>query len=291
MRTPVYRRLIFVRFLLVGLLMLLPSCVREESSIKQTRKVQVHQSELGNKQLDPTGFFEALEFSGKQDSVSGKTLKYRLLKPLNLDPEKKYPLVLFLHGAGARGDNNRSQLYDGMANFCDADHRKKYPCYVVAPQCPSGKRWDNLNGAGNRPEMQLVFDLVDKMLTDEAVDSDRIYITGFSMGGMGTWDAIAKRPDFFAAAIPICGRGNPKAAKTIKHIPISCFHGDQDPSINVEHARAMIKALRTAGGNPVYTEYLGGRHDSWTQTYANPETYDWLFSQNKKGHSLGTDHE
>lgn len=233
---------------------------------------------------DPTMLFEPREFAAGE-----KVLKYRLLKPLNYNPDKKYPLVIFLHGAGERGDDNKAQLVHGMRDFCRADRRQANPAYVLAPQCPNEQKWANIDWTQpgiDKPDkpsesMELLFGLVDTMINDAAVDKNRIYITGLSMGGYGTWDAIARRPDFFAAALPICGGGDPKTAETIKRVPIWCFHGDQDKAVVVEKSRAIINALKEVGGTPKYTEYLGVGHDSWTQTYANDEVHAWLFHQRR----------
>jgi predicted peptidase len=234
---------------------------------------------------DPAKLFEPREFAGE----GGKVLKYRLLKPLGYNANKLYPLVIFLHGAGERGDDNTAQLKHGMADFCKVARREQNPAYVLAPQCPEGQKWADIDWSGDSvkmPEapsesMSLLFALVDSMLADAAVDKNRIYITGLSMGGYGTWDAIARRPDFFAAALPICGGGDPATAEKLKRVPINCFHGDKDTAVKVERSRDMIAALKEAGGAPLYTEYAGVGHDSWTQTYANNEVHQWLFGQRR----------
>jgi predicted peptidase len=117
------------------------------------------------------------------------------------------------------------------------------------------------------------------MLRDSAVNDNRVYITGLSMGGYGTWDALARRPNFFAAALPICGGGDPKTVARFVNVPIWCFHGDKDEAVRVQRSREMIEALKNAGGEPKYTEYAGVGHNSWTQTYANPAVFEWLFTQ------------
>ena len=235
---------------------------------------------------DPMKLFEPREFQGE----GSKVLKYRLLKPLGYNPNKIYPLVIFLHGAGERGDDNTAQLKHGMAEFCKQARREKNPCYVIAPQCPTDEKWANIDwlaeGTIKMPEassdsMKLTMAVVDSMIEDAAIDKNRIYITGLSMGGYGTWDAIARRPDFFAAAVPICGGGDPTTAEKIKHIPISCFHGDEDKAVAVEKSRIIIKAIEEAGGSPQYTEYKGVGHDSWTKTYADEATHEWLFAQRR----------
>jgi predicted peptidase len=130
--------------------------------------------------------------------------------------------------------------------------------------------------------MSALFELLDSFIDSHPVDRQRIYLTGLSMGGFGTWDAIARRPDFFAAAIPICGGGDLKTASRIKDLPIWCFHGGADPVVAVELSRTMVDAIKAAGGHPKYTEYEGVAHDSWTQTYKNNELFQWLFQQSAK---------
>jgi predicted peptidase len=232
---------------------------------------------------DPEKLFEPREFVG----ANGKSLKYRLLKPAPYDANREYPLVIFLHGAGERGSDNKAQLKHGMADFCKTKWRDKYPCYVVAPQCPEGEKWVDVDWskpaddmpAKTSDSMQLVFELLDTMVKDSAVNDNRIYITGLSMGGYGTWDALARRPSFFAAAIPICGGGDPKTAARFANVPLWCFHGDQDKAVPVKRSREMIEALKAAGGTPKYTEYPGVEHNSWAQTYADPAVFEWLFTQ------------
>lgn len=230
-------------------------------------------------------------FEPREFTVEGLgTLKYRLLKPAETNPNQTYPLVIFLHGAGERGDDNVAQLVHGMKDFLNPDRRKKYPCYVVAPQCASDKKWVEVDWSAKshvQPEnasvsMQLVHDLVVEMIETANVNKNRVYITGLSMGGYGTWDAIARFPDLFAAAVPICGGGDPATVDKFVKLPIWCFHGDQDDAVSVERSRQMIEALKAAGGKPKYTEYAGVGHDSWTATFANPELYNWLFVQERR---------
>lgn len=232
---------------------------------------------------DPEKLFEPREFVG----ANGQTLKYRLLKPSPYNADRKYPLVIFLHGAGERGSDNTAQLKHGMADFCKTKWRDKYPCYVVAPQCPESEKWVDVDWSapGNdmpaktSDSMQLVFELTDTMIKDSAVNENRVYITGLSMGGYGTWDALARRPGLFAAAMPICGGGDPKTASRFANVPLWCFHGDKDEAVPVERSREMIDALKAAGGMPKYTEYEGVGHNSWAQTYADPAAIEWLFTQ------------
>lgn len=234
---------------------------------------------------DPIKLFEPREYADED----GHVLRYRLLKPLEYDPTEQYPLVIFLHGAGERGDDNSAQLKHGMGEFCKPERRAQHKCYVLAPQCPRNEKWADVDWSQATVELpekistnqKLVFEVVDSMLKDAAIDKNRVYITGLSMGGYGTWDALYRRPDFFAAAIPICGGGDPVTAEKFPHVPLWCFHGDQDRAVKVEFSRDMVAALKKAGGEPRYTEYKGIGHDSWTQTYANQEVHDWLFSKRR----------
>jgi predicted peptidase len=222
--------------------------------------------------------------------ADGKTLPYRLLKPLNYDPKEKYPLVVFLHGAGERGDDNDKQLLHGVPEFLTAENRKDYPCFLIAPQCPEGKKWVDVDWSAEsevQPKepsesMRLTLGLIDQMQKDYPIDAKRIYVTGLSMGGYGTWDVIARKPDLFAAAVPICGGGDETTASKIAKIPIWAFHGAKDPAVNVSRTRRMIAALKKAGGEPKYTEYPDEGHASWVPAYKDAAMMKWLFAQKKE---------
>jgi predicted peptidase len=231
---------------------------------------------------DPAEVFEAKEFKPKED---GPALKYRILTPLDYDANKKYPVVLFLHGAGERGDDNKVQLVHGMKDFAADEMRKKHPAFVIAPQCPKNEWWTKRNDeAADKPAddpLGLSVQLIEDLKKKYSIDADRIYITGLSMGGYGSWEALKRMPDYFAAAIPICGAGDPKAVEKFKNVPVWVFHGDKDGAVKVERSQEMVEALKSAGASPKYTEYPGVGHDSWTATYKNPEVTDWLFEQNR----------
>ena len=219
----------------------------------------------------------------------GKTLLYRLLKPEGYDPAKKYPLVIFLHGAGERGNNNEAQLKHGVKVVVQADVRKQSPCVRVAPQCPQRQVWAGLEGGFNSHKQaakpsepgRLVLELVGAMQKEYSIDPNRIYLTGLSMGGYGTWDLLARRPKLFAAGVPVCGGGDESTAERIVKIPIWVFHGDKDNSVPVARSRTMVEALKKAGGHPKYTEYPGVGHNSWDKAYADPELMKWLFAQKR----------
>lgn len=229
------------------------------------------------------GKFEARTFTG----ANGETLGYRLFKPANYDAKQKYPLVLFLHGAGERGSNNVMQLKHGMKIFASDAFQAKHPCFIVAPQVPQNEKWSNVNWAEltnalpaePSRNMVLAMSALDALQKEFSVDAQRLYITGISMGGYGTWDAISRWPDRFAAAAPICGGGDMAQASRLTKLPIWCFHGDKDTAVPVLRSRNMIEAIKAAGGNPKYTEYPGVGHNSWDKAYSDPELYDWMFAQ------------
>lgn len=231
--------------------------------------------------------FEREEFRGAE----GKSLKYRLLRPAELEPGKRYPLVVFLHGAGERGDNNQAQLVHGMREFAREDRRREFPAFVLAPQCPQNEKWVEVPWDApqhQQPEkpasaLGLCKELVDRLQSELPIDADRIYLTGLSMGGFGTFDAIARWPDRFAAAIPICGGGDTRqeTVARFRELPLWVFHGAKDTIVRPERSREMVAALKEAGGTPRYTEYPEAGHDSWTQTFADEAVFGWLFSQRR----------
>ena len=219
--------------------------------------------------------------------------------PLNYDTHKKYPLVLFLHGSGERGSNNESQLIHGSKLFADQANREKYPAIVIFPQCPLNDFWANIKRGKSRVDssklvfefptdvpmgksLSLVSQLLDSFVTTGTVNKRRIYVGGLSMGGMGTFEILWRKPGFFAAAIPICGGGNETKVKDYgKKFPIWVFHGDADPTVDVSHSRKMVAALKAAKAKVKYTEYPGVGHDSWTNAFAEPNLLQWLFDQKK----------
>jgi predicted peptidase len=234
---------------------------------------------------DPLKVFEARTF-GKGDG----RLPYRLLKPLNYDAKQQYPLVLFLHGAGERGSDNERQLIHGGKDFADEGFRKRHPAFIVAPQCPEEEKWVDVpwdSEAHKMPAepslpMKSVLKLLETLRKEFPIDAKRIYGIGLSMGGYGTWDILQRRPELLAAAVPICGGGDPDYAEGFKSTPVWVFHGDADTAVPVSRSRDMVKALEAAGGRPIYTEYEGVDHNSWTRTFDNRLIWDWMFAQHKQ---------
>ena len=205
----------------------------------------------------------------------GRTLTYQFATPPDPDPQKKYPLVVALHGRAGNTAAPRVLLRDEM--------RKKYPCFIMAPRCPSPHRWaapDMLRDTGRREEwIPVVLEAIDALKGNFKIDPRRIYVTGQSMGGFGSFGAVVRRPDMFAAAVPCASGWDPGAAERIANVPIWAWHGAKDGTVPVSFTREIIEAIRDAGGNPRYTELPEVGHNSWTPAYDNPEMWEWLFSQ------------
>lgn len=215
-----------------------------------------------------------------------KTMPYRLFIPANYDKNKKYPLVVWLHGAAGRGSDNQRQITGGntlgATIWTKPENQAKYPAFVLAPQCPLGKTWTTFD-AEVKPtdELKTAIELLRTLQSEYSVDADRLYVAGQSMGGLASWSLLAEYPEMFAAAIPVCGGGNKNKADKMTKTAIWAFHGEIDQTINVERSREMIEAVKKAGGNPKYSEYKEVGHNSWINAFAEPEIVSWLFAQAK----------
>ena len=214
-------------------------------------------------------------------SDRGDTLKYRLLKPLDYDSTKKYPLVVCLHGGGGRGTDNVIQVEGSwMAQFLSRrDKREKYPAFLLVPQCPPTMSWGVIPGLPVTDT--LVFETMAVLEQEFGIDTTRRYVMGESLGGYGTWHFITTRPDLFAAAVPICGGGRPDLAENIVDIPVWAFHGAKDFSVPVALSRDMVEAIQIAGGNPKYTEFPDEGHIITNPVYETPGLMDWVFEQKR----------
>ena len=222
-------------------------------------------------------------------TADGGTLGYRLLSPKMIEPGKKYPLVLFLHGAGERGTDNARQLTHGAPAFAKPEAREKFPCFVLAPQCPPDQTWSVVKDwVGPNPfseeptePMRLVLGALDAVLKELPVDANRLYVTGLSMGGYGTWDLLTRAPGRWAAAVPVCGGGDASRIAVARGVPVWAFHGASDPVVPVVRTQELIAALTAAGGHPMFSEYPYVKHDSWGNAYNEPELLPWLFAQQR----------
>ncbi len=209
-----------------------------------------------------------------------KTLRlgYLLFLPrgYGVKAKQKWPLILFLHGAGERGDDLELVKKHGIPRL--VEQRDDFPFIAVSPQCPQNTWWADH------------FDALDTLLEDiisaYAVDTRRMYLTGLSMGGYGTWHYACLHPDRFAAIVPICGGGPtifgfPERVRVLKDVPIWAFHVAKDPLVSVKESETLVNILQEIGGNVRFTVYPDAEHDSWTETYNNPALYEWLLGQRR----------
>lgn len=237
-----------------------------------------------------TSHAQTSRFSFNKYISNKDTLNYRQLFP-DADKLRKYPLVIFLHGSGERGSDNESQLKWGVQNFAEDQTMIMYPAFVIAPQCPPNVGWANFTNKENSTEMhlipsptkqmELVIALIHQLIKTLPIDSNRIYITGLSMGGFGTFDAIERYPNLFAAAVPVCGGGDVSRAASITHIPIWIFSGAEDPAVNPANSIDMAQALTKAGAHPGFTQYPEVGHFSWLGAYSDKLMLEWMFRQHK----------
>ena len=247
--------------------------------------------------------FTTIEASAQSDPYqakeyvahNGDTLLYRALQPETIVENEKYPLVLFLHGAGERGSNNSSQLQHGSMQFTNPVNREAYPSYVLFPQCPEDKYW----APSTRPSkfdvnqfplsdsisspLSLVVELLEETIKQYPIDTNRIYVVGLSMGGMGTYDIVIRNPNKFAAAVAICGAVNPGRLREMDtDTQFRLYHGDADSVVPVEFSREAYKALKQTGKSVEYYELPGVNHGSWNPAFNQPDFLTWLYSHNKQ---------
>lgn len=189
----------------------------------------------------------------------------------NDDADRRWPLVLFLHGSGERGDDLAKVTAHGPPKYVAAG--RDYPFVLVSPQCPADEMWD----------VDVLLSLLDAVMADLRIDAERVYVTGLSMGGFGTWPLAARQPERFAAIAPICGGGRVADAAKLKDVPIWAFHGEKDRIVPPQRSQEMVDAVNQAAGTARLTLYPDVGHDSWTRTYENPALYEWLLKHKRGG--------
>jgi predicted peptidase len=216
---------------------------------------------------DDRGFLDRV-----YEDAQGTAAKYVLFVPHDYKGDKPYPLILFLHGAGETGTDGKRQAQVGLGPAIKK-HEQTFGFLAVFPQ--SQKR----NWRADSEDGQRAIKILDQVMKDYKVDPQRVYVTGLSMGGVGTWSLAVKYPKRWAAIVPICGGGKPEDAAKIKDIPCWSFQGEADKTVPPERSRGMIQALKEAGAQPKYTEYPGVGHNSWDKAYGTPELYEWLLTQ------------
>lgn len=223
----------------------------------------------------------------------GHVLPYRFHKPSATESGKKYPLVLFFHGAGERGADNRLQFM----RFTTVPFWEKNACFVLAPQCPAKPQngpdgesvWVQTGFGASSHTMKTTpswpfrfsMELLDKIVAENDIDPSRIYVTGLSMGGYATWEILQRKPGKFAAAMPVCGGADTSFAASMTRTPLWVFHGDADNTVPVSRSRDVVNCIIKNGGKPVYSEFPGVGHGAWAVTYNDQKVWDWLFAQRK----------
>jgi predicted peptidase len=216
-----------------------------------------------------TGFVNKIFKDGDKD------IKYIVFVPKTYDGTKEFPVILFLHGAGESGTDGKKQAAVGLGKAI-RNKKENFPFIVVFPQSQKGG-WGAKSAEGKR-----AIAILDQVEKDYKTDKKRVYLTGLSMGGFGTWSMAAEYPKRWAAIAPVCGGGDVKSAAKLKDLPIWCFHGDADTAVKVERSRDMIKAIKDAGGEPKYDEYPKVGHNSWDRAYGNAELYTWFLKHSTK---------
>lgn len=225
------------------------------------------------------------------NASDGTTLNYRELRPDEDAKGRKFPLVIFLHGLGERGTDNEKQLLHGGQQFLNPANREKYPAYVLFPQCPETAFWayrhipasyESMKTEAEMPApFKAVKELIDTYLTYPDVDRSRVYIIGLSMGGCATFDMVARFPDIFAAAVPICGSVDPTRLEDLEGVSFRIFHGDADTVVPVNCSRKAYDALKKSGCKVEYHEFPGCTHGSWNPAFSRDDFMEWIFKQKK----------
>lgn len=234
-------------------------------------------------------------FSKEQFIKGGDTLQYRMLLPENFDEKKQYPVLFFLHGAGERGSNNEAQLIHGSKLFLNPENRKNFPAIIIFPQCPKDDYWANvIIGDGKKLErfsfqkggkpgkaMELLVALVAKIKSEKFSDNDRFYVGGLSMGAMGTYEILRRKPNVFASAFAICGGDHVENVKKYKHVPLWIFHGGKDSVVPIQKSEIVVNELKRLNSDVKFRVYPDANHNSWDPAFAEPDFLSWIFSYRK----------
>ncbi len=243
--------------------------------------------------------FGSIERSLRPDDgpLSGQTIRYRVLAPYDLEDDERLPVVLFLHGAGERGDDNLAQLRHFPERFAREDYRGRFRGIVIAPQCPRDRRWVEVDWSTDEPQaapaepspwLDVALRALDATLAEMPCDPERVYLTGLSMGGFGAWHLATLAPDRFTAVVPVCGGGDPQRADRLTGTPVWAWHGARDHVVAPVHTRAMVDAVRRSGGIVHYTELPHATHDAWSAAYAlEGGVLDWLWRRRRDQRYLG----
>ncbi len=218
-------------------------------------------------------------------SAAGVKLPYRLFAPRSANRDQELPLILYLHGRGGAGTDNRKQISGGNAlgtqSWIEPEAQQRHPAFVLAPQIPEPSTWHSTSDKP-APHVAALFELLDELRSELRIDARRVYVVGQSLGGYGTWDLIARHPDLFAAAVPLCGGGDPRRILSARNVAVWAFHGAKDATVPVARSREMVAALRTVNSSVKYTEYPNVGHDVWTRAFREHDLPDWMFAQRRR---------
>lgn len=241
----------------------------------------------GMPQVRVNGEYSYHTFTGSDS----EPMPYRMLAPSAIDCGERYPLVVFLHGAGERGTDNEKQLTHGASIFSNPANADRFPAFVIFPQCRD-KSWTTdktdprefMPGAPTPAEShteKVLMELVKSVIAENPIDRSRIYIVGISMGGIAAYDLVCRHPDMFTAAVPICGAVNPDRLADAKDVKFMIFHGEEDEEVPSICSREAYKALSAAGAQVDYVEFAGIGHECWSSAFNYPTLLPWLFAQTK----------
>ena len=234
-------------------------------------------------------------FSKEQFIKGGDTLNYRMLLPENFDVNKQYPVLFFLHGAGERGGDNEAQLIHGSKLFLNSANRKNFPAIIIFPQCPQDDYWANViigdgktterfsfqKGGKPRKSMELLVALVAKMKSERFSDNNRFYVGGLSMGAMGTYEILRRKPNVFASAFAICGGDHVENVRNYRKVPLWVFHGAKDNVVPIQKSELVVNELKRLKGDVKFSIYPDANHNSWDPAFAEPDFLSWIFSYRK----------
>jgi predicted peptidase len=218
-------------------------------------------------------------------SATGVKLPYRLFAPPSAKQDQELPLILYLHGRGGAGTDNRKQISGGNTLgthiWIEPAAQDRHPAFVLAPQIPASSTW---HSTSDQPSLHVaaLFELLNELRSELRIDARRIYVVGQSLGGYGAWDFIARHPELFAAAIPLCGGGDANRILSARHVAVWAFHGAKDRTVPVSRSREMVAALRTVESSVRYTEYPNVGHDVWTYAFRERDLPEWMFAQRRR---------
>ncbi len=205
--------------------------------------------------------------------ITAETYNHLIYLPKEYHFGRNWPVILYLHGIGAKGDYLEKLKAHGLPKLLD--EREDFPFIVISPQCPENQEWSPA----------LLGMLLDDVAVQYPVDKDRIYLTGIGEGAAASWEWAAIEPERFAAVAPVCGRGNPHSVCKLRDVPVWAFHGARDKIVPISETQGMVLALKLCGGNVTFTVYPDAGHDSWTETYDNPQLYEWFLGQSRANFS------